>query len=631
MQNIRKINDDLYWVGSSDRKIDLFENVLPIPRGVSYNNYVLLDDQTVLFDTADRAVAHQFFENVAAALDGRKLNFVVVHHMEPDHAGTLEELLVRHPETVIVTNSKVVQMITQFFDFDLVDRVRLVNEGDTLCTGRHTLAFVMAPMVHWPEVMLSYDTADGVLFSADAFGTFGALNGNIFADEVAYTTEWVDDMRRYYTNIVGKYGVQTQLTLQKAASLDIKTICPLHGPILRTPREIGFILDKYDRWSRYQPEEKGVMIAYGSMYGDTEAAVGRLASMLAERGVRNIAVYDVARTDETLLVAEAFRWSHIVLAAPTYTNCIYGPMEHFLLDLRNHNLQNRSWVIIENGSWAPSSGRLMRAIVEPLKGSRFVNLALDNRQNEAGQALCVDLTIRSALKKEQIPALQHIADAVADEIVVPTAADPSLGHNVDTKSLFNLSYGLYVVTARHDGRDNGCIINTAMQLTDTPLQIMISVNKQNLTHDMILATRQFNLSLLTEQTPMEVIRHFGFQSGRKLDKFEKCEGEHRSGNGLLYVHKYTNAFISGRVVNTMDLGTHTLFVAEVVEAQTLGSEPALTYAYYHSHIKPKPAASAEKVSRWVCKTCGYVYEGDQVPADFVCPWCKHGASDFEKL
>ncbi len=629
MENNIKISEDIYWVGASDRSITLFENVLPIHRGVSYNNYLVLDEKTTLFDTADHAVGRQFFENIAAALNGRRLDYVVVQHMEPDHCATLEELLVRYPEVIIVTNSKAVQMITQFFELDLVDRVQLVAEGDTLTTGRHTFTFVMAPMVHWPEVMLTYDSTDHLLFSADAFGTFGALNGNIFADEVNYTTEWVDDMRRYYTNIVGKYGVQVQATLKKAQSLDIRTICPLHGPIIRTAGDIDFILDKYSKWSAYEPEEKGVMIAYGSMYGDTEAAMNKMAALLAARGVKHIAMYDVARTDETLLVAEAFRWSHIVLAAPTYTNGLYGPMEHFLNDLKSHNLQNRSWCIIENGSWAPVSGKLMRAIVEPLKGSRFVNTALEARQNEAGQTLTVDMTLKSSMKASQLPQMEQLVDAIAVEVAGQQKEEVAMG-NVDPKTIFRISYGLYVLTAREGDKDNGCIINTAVQLTSTPLQIMISVNKSNLTHDMVLSTGKFNLSLLTEQTPMNVIQHFGFQSGRTVNKFADCESEHRSVNGLLYVPKYTNAFISAHVIKTVDVGTHTIFIAEVTEAQMLSDERSLTYAYYQENIKPKVAATAGK-TKWVCKVCGYVYEGDELPDDFICPWCKHGKEDFEKV
>ena len=395
MHNIRKITDDLYYVGASDRRLALFENVYPIPRGVSYNSYVLLDEKTVLLDTADSAVSQQFFENVAAALAGRGLDYLVVNHMEPDHCALIEDLVLRYPDVRIVTNAKAATMIRQFFTFDVDSRLQLVKEGDTLCSGRHTLAFVMAPMVHWPEAMVTYDTTDKVLFSADAFGTFGALNGNIYADEVDFDRDWLDDARRYLVNIVGKYGMQVQAVLKKAATLDIQMICPLHGPIWR--KDIGFFIAKYDLWSRYEAEQHGIMIAYGSIYGHTAAAAERLASLLAERGVRNIAMYDVSHTDVSYLVSEAFRYSHIVLASSTYNNGIFTPMENLLLDLKAHNLQNRTVAIIENGTWAPVSGKLMRAIIDEMKNMTVIDQSL---------------TLKSAMKEDQADTLSAMADAI---------------------------------------------------------------------------------------------------------------------------------------------------------------------------------------------------------------------------
>ena len=395
MHNIRKITDDLYYVGASDRRLALFENVYPIPRGVSYNSYVLLDEKTVLLDTADSAVSQQFFENVAVALAGRGLDYLVVNHMEPDHCALIEDLVLRYPDVRIVTNAKAATMIRQFFTFDVDSRLQLVKEGDTLCSGRHTLAFVMAPMVHWPEAMVTYDTTDKVLFSADAFGTFGALNGNIYADEVDFDRDWLDDARRYLVNIVGKYGMQVQAVLKKAATLDIQMICPLHGPIWR--KDIGYFIAKYDLWSRYEAEQHGVMIAYGSIYGHTAAAAERLASLLAERGVRNIAMYDVSHTDVSYLVSEAFRYSHIVLASSTYNNGIFTPMENLLLDLKAHNLQNRTVAIIENGTWAPVSGKLMRAIIDEMKNMTVIDQSL---------------TLKSAMKEDQADTLSAMADAI---------------------------------------------------------------------------------------------------------------------------------------------------------------------------------------------------------------------------
>ena len=369
MQNIQPVTSDLIYVGASDRRTALFENVYPIPRGVSYNSYVLLDEKTALFDTTDASVASQFFENVQAALASRRLDYVVVHHMEPDHAATLMDLMLRYPEAMVVTTAKAAQMMEQFFGSKPA-QLQAVKEGDTLSLGRHQLVFTMAPMVHWPEVMMTYDTTDKVLFSADAFGTFGALSGNLFADEVDFEGEWLDDARRYFTNIVGKYGVQVQNVLKKAAALDIKMICPLHGPVWR--ENLGWFIGKHDLWSRYEPEDRGVVIIYGSIYGHTEAAALRLGTLLAQRGVKHIKAYDASRTHTSTLVAECWRASHIVLASSTYNNGIFTPVEELLHDLKAHCLQNRTWALIENGSWAPQSGKLMRAELEQMKDITIV-------------------------------------------------------------------------------------------------------------------------------------------------------------------------------------------------------------------------------------------------------------------
>ena len=378
MQNTQYITKDLIYVGASDRRLALFENVYPIPRGVSYNSYLLVDDMTVLFDTVDNAVAAQFFENVEAALYGRKLDYVVVHHMEPDHAATLMDLLLRHPDATVVTTAKAAQMMEQFFGVKPVN-VQVVKEGDTLTTGRHTLVFTMAPMVHWPEVMMTYDQTTGTLFSADAFGTFGALSGNLFADEVNFEHEWLNDARRYYINIVGKYGMQVQNVLKKvsaqpttssSATLDIQMICPLHGPVWR--ENLGWFIGKHDTWSKYEPEDRGVVIIYGSIYGHTEAAALRLGTLLSERGVKGIKAYDASHTHASKLVAECFRASHVVLASSTYNNGIFTPMESLLADLKAHAWQRRTVALIENGSWAPQAAKLMRAELEQMKDIAIV-------------------------------------------------------------------------------------------------------------------------------------------------------------------------------------------------------------------------------------------------------------------
>lgn len=395
----REIHPDLYWVGGNDRRLALFENMYPISRGVSYNSYVLLDEQTVLLDTVDRAINDLFFENIEHVLQGRKLDYVIVNHMEPDHCASLAELVLRYPDLKIVCNTKTLGIIRQFYRFDAEAHAHLVKEGDTLCTGKHTLTFVMAPMVHWPEVMVTYDTTDHILFSADAFGTFGALNGNLFADEVNFESEWLDDARRYYTNIVGKYGPQVQALLKKAAGLDIQIICPLHGPIWR--ENIAWFLDKYQHWSTYTPEEQSVVIAAGSVYGNTTNAAEILAGMLAERGVKNIAFYDVSNTHPSVLVSEAFRCSHLVFASSTYNNGIFTPMETVLLDLAAHNLQNRTVALIENGSWAPVSGKLMREVLGKMKNIQILDSSL---------------TLRSSMKEDQLASLESLADAIVKSL-----------------------------------------------------------------------------------------------------------------------------------------------------------------------------------------------------------------------
>ena len=395
MYCVKRINDDLFWVGGTDRRLALFENAYPIPRGVSYNAYLLLDEKTVLFDTVDRAITEQFFENIDALLKGRALDYVVVNHMEPDHCATLGEIVLRYPGVQVVCNPKTIPIIKQFYNFDIDSRAIVVKENDTLCTGRHTFTFLMAPMVHWPEVMVTYDTTDKTLFSADAFGTFGAMNGNLFADEVNFERDWLDDARRYYTNIVGKYGPSVQTLLKKASGLDIRTLCPLHGPVWR--EDISWYVDKYLTWSSYEPEEKAVMIAYGSIYGNTENAANILACKLAERGIRNIAMYDASSTHPSTIISEAFRCSHLVFASATYNGGIFSSMEHVLMDLKAHNLQNRTVALMENGSWGVLSGKQMREIIGSMKNMTVLDETV---------------TVKSALKEDQLVILEGMADAI---------------------------------------------------------------------------------------------------------------------------------------------------------------------------------------------------------------------------
>ena len=620
MHCTKKITSDLVWVVADDRRLAFFEGVYGVPEGVSYNSYLLLDEKTVLFDTVDKAVAHNFFENVAYALGGRKLDYLVVHHMEPDHAATIEDIALRYPEATIVCNAKIKDMLSRFFPTDLSGRVKLVKEGDTLSTGRHNLTFVMAPMVHWPEVMMSYDSTDGILFSADAFGSFGALNGRIFADEVDFMHDCIDEARRYYTNIVGKYGMQVQAVLKKAAGLDIKLVCPLHSFVWR--QGFGDFLEKYVKWATYEPEEKGVLIAYASVYGHTENAANILAAKLCDRGVK-VKMYDTSVTAPSFILSDAFKYSHLVFAATTYNAGIFSTMSQLLHEIAEHNLQNRKIALIENGSWAPTSGGLMRKLLEGLKGTEFIGDTL---------------TLKSALTEGQLADLDVLADAIAESVLPPkaepavTAAEGSMDgvFEVENAAFNKFSYGCEVLTTRVDGRDYGCIINTAGQITSSdPKKITISCIKANHTCDMVGKAGVFNLSILSEDAPYDLFKHFGFQSGRDVDKFASWPDELRTKNGLRYIGQHVNAVLSARVIDARDCGTQMLYIAEDVEAHVLSDKPSCTYGYYHAHIKPKKAPAAPEAEGWVCKVCGYFHEGAELPADFVCPLCKHGPEDFE--
>jgi flavorubredoxin/flavin reductase (DIM6/NTAB) family NADH-FMN oxidoreductase RutF/rubredoxin len=591
----------------------LFEGVYSLPDGVSYNSYLIMDEKTILFDTVDKAVGKVFFENVAHVLAGRKLDYVVVQHMEPDHSATLMDLLCHYPEVKVVCNAKTKNMITQFFDEDIGDRAILVKEGDTLFTGKHEFMFVMAPMVHWPEVMFTFDKTEKILFSADAFGTFGALNGALFADELDfYGSAYMEEARRYYANIIGKYGPQVQSALKKVGALDAQMICPLHGPVHR--RDFGAYIEKYRRWSSYEPEETGVLIAYASIYGNTANAAEILACRLRDAGI-TVAMFDVSVDATSKIVSSAFRYSHLVFAASTYNAGIFITMEELIRDLVLHNIQNRTVAFIENGTWAPQSGKLMKEMLSEQKNMKF----LDNL-----------ITLRSAIKDSQSEEMDALVGSIAATIDVPKVTEVPAGE-IENAALFTISYGLFVLTAKDGERDNGCIINTVTQITNTPKRISIAVNKGNLTHDMILKTGVFNVSVLTENSNFDLYDRFGLHSGKDVDKFKTFDATARSANGLLYVTEGVNALISGKVISAVDYGSHTLFVADLTEARKLSSEPSVTYAYYRKNIKPQPTAEQKKKKGWLCTVCGYIYEGDVLPPDYICPICKHGAEVFVRL
>lgn len=400
MQNVRLVTDDLYWIGYNDKRLHLFESMHPIPDGVSYNSYLLLDEKTVLFDTADSSVYEQFVENMEYVLDGRHLDYMIINHLEPDHAASINEVLVRHPDVKVVSTERS-RMLMHQFGYDVDENFVEVDEGDTMNFGKHTIAFVKAPMVHWPEVMVSYDATNGVLFSADGFGSFKSLDGALFADEVNFDKDWIDEARRYLVNIVGKYGPQVMALLEKAGTIDIKMICPLHGVIWRKPEDIGYIIDKYIHWATYNPEEKGVLIAYGSMYGHTELAAHILASKLVQKGMTNIRMYDVAETHVSYLIAEAFKYSHMALLAPTYNLNLFPPMQNFLDDMKRLNLQRRVVAVVENGSWAPQAGSIM---VDHFDGMKQMTVL--NEQP----------TIFSAVNDMSVNELDGLADSIIESM-----------------------------------------------------------------------------------------------------------------------------------------------------------------------------------------------------------------------
>jgi flavorubredoxin/flavin reductase (DIM6/NTAB) family NADH-FMN oxidoreductase RutF len=610
LRNFRSINSDVYWVGANNKRQDLFEGAFPLPSGVSYNSYLVLDEKNILLDCVDKSACGAFFENLDYLLKDKKLDFVVINHCEPDHLATLDELVLRFPEVKIIGNTQIIKMIKQFFDFDVDSRAVLVEEGDIISTGKHEFVFYFAPMVHWPEVMMTYDKTDKYLYSADAFGTFGTLNGNIFADECDFERDFLSEARRYYTNIVGKYGAQVQAALKKAATLDISAILPLHGPVWR--KNLGYILDKYQKWSTYTPEEEGVLIAYASVYGGTENAANILATKLAENGVKKIAMFDVSVTHPSFVLSEAFRLSHIVFAATTYNAGIFVSMETLLHDIAAHNLQNRTIAIIENGSWAAQSGQKMKEILSKLNEIKFLETTI---------------SLKSSVKEENLLQLQNLADEIVNSL-------PKNTQNSVQNPFTKITYGLFVLTARDGEKDGGCIINTVMQITDNPKRIEIAVNKSNFTHDLIVKSGKFNVSVLTTESKFDVFKRFGFQSGRNINKFAEFEqNSKRDGNNLYYITQDTNAYFSGKVISTSDFGTHSVFVADVEEAVVLSSIPSLSYQYYFDNIKPKPEikpAANRKKYVYICKICGYIYESDEeMPDDYICPLCKHGKADFE--
>ena len=593
-----KVTDDIKYIGVNDRKIDLFEGQYTVPNGMAYNSYAIIDEKIAIMDSVDAKFSHEWLDNISSALGKRQPDYLTVQHMEPDHSANVLTFTKTYPNAKIVSSQKAFNMMKNFFGTDFADKRIIVGEGDTLSLGKHNLTFVCAPMVHWPEVIVTYDSTDKVLFSADGFGKFGALD----ADE-----DWACEARRYYIGIVGKYGAQVQALLKKAKELDIEIICPLHGPVLK--ENLGYYINLYNTWSSYQPEDDGILIAYTSVYGNTKKAVDILAEKLKANGCPKVSVCDLARCDMAEAVEDAFRYSKLVLATTTYNAEIFPFMHEFIINLTERNYQNRTVAFIENGSWAPLAAKIMRSMLEKSKNLTFAENTV---------------TILSALSDTSLAAITSLADELSREYV---SMRGETANKNDLSALFKIGYGLYVVTSNDGKKDNGAIINSVTQVTNTPNRIAVTINKENYSHHVIKQTGIMNINCLTTEAPFSVFEAFGFVSGRNTDKFANCT-PNRSDNGLVFLPRYINSFMSLEVEQYVDLGTHGMFICSVTEARVISDKETMTYSYYHSNVKPKPQTEGKK--GYVCTICGYIHEGE-LGDDFICPLCKHPASDFEEI
>lgn len=593
------ISKEIHCIGVNDHKTDLFESQYAVPNGISYNSYLITDKKVAVMDTVDAAFTHEWLDNLETALAGRKPDYLVTHHMEPDHSASIALFLKNYPDTTLVATAKSFAMMRQFFGKNFEENGMVVSDGDSLPLGDHTLHFLTAPMVHWPEVIVSYEETEKILFSADAFGKFGALD---------FEEDWTDEARRYYIGIVGKYGRQVQALLKKAAALDIRTVCPLHGPVLK--EKLEQYLNLYNTWSSYAVETDGVVIAFTSVYGNTKRAVDRLVSGLRANGCPNIAVYDLARCDMSAAVADAFRYGKLVLATTTYNADIFPPMRHFIEALTERSYQKRTVALIENGSWAPLAAKTMREMLEKAPDITFSPTVVK---------------ILSAPNAESNRQLDALAKELCREYL---ARQDETANKNDLSALFHLGYGLYVVTSNDGKKDNGLIVNAVSQVTSTPNRIAVTINKENYSHHIIKQTGILNVNCLSTDAPFSLFETFGFQSGRTTDKFAGCKPL-RSDNGRIFLPKYINSFMSLKVVRYVDLDTHGMFIGEITEARVLSDRETMTYTYYQKNVKPKPKVEGKK--GYVCRVCGYVYEGEELPEDIICPLCKHGAADFEPI
>lgn len=593
------ISNDIKYIGVNDHDIDLFEGQYVVKNGMAYNSYVILDEKIVIMDTVDARFIHKWLDNIQNVLGSKRPDYLVIQHMEPDHSANIMNFMKTYPNAKIVASAKAFVMMKNFFGTDFLENKIVVGEGDTLSLGKHVLTFISAPMVHWPEVIVTYDSYDKVLFSADAFGKFGALD---------VEEEWTCEARRYYFGIVGKYGAQVQELLKKASALDIETICPLHGPVLT--ENLGYYLGLYDTWSSYAIETEGIVIAYTSVYGNTKKAVMMLAEKLKEKGCPKVVVNDLARCDMAKTVADAFRYGKIVLATTTYNAEIFPFMREFINRLIERNFSNRTVAFIENGSWAPMATKVMKGMFEKSKNLNYTENTVK---------------IMSSLNDKSMKELDALANELCQEYL---AHQDATANKNDLTALFNIGYGLYVVTSNDDKKDNGLIVNTVTQVTNSPNKVAVTINKQNYSHHIINKTGVMNVNCLSVDAPFSVFEKFGFCSGRNIDKFEN-EEVLRSDNGLVFLPRFINSFMSLKVEQYVDLDTHGMFICSINEARVINNLETMTYTYYQNNVKPKPNIGGKK--GYVCKVCGFVYEGDKLPDDYICPLCKHGASDFEEI
>ena len=570
-----KISQDIHYIGVNDHQVDLFEGQYVVPNGMAYNSYVIMDEKIAVMDTVDINFTHEWLDNLDDVLNGKTPDYLIVQHMEPDHSANILNFIKTYPDATIVANTKTFVMMDQFFDLDSSVKRLEVKNGETLSLGQHNLTFVFAPMVHWPEVMVTYDSKDKVLFSADGFG---------------------------------KYGANVQALLKKAATLDIQTICPLHGPVLT--ENLGYYLNLYNIWSSYGVESEGIVIAYTSVYGNTKKAVELLAEKLKEKGCPKVAIHDLARDDIAEAVEDAFRYGKLVLATTTYNADVFPFMKEFINHLTERNFQNRTVALIENGSWSPLANKTMKEMLSGCKNITFANNSV---------------TIKSAVKNDTIEAIDKLSDELCQNYI---AQSDDKANKHDMSALFKIGYGLYVVTSNDGKKDNGLIVNTVTQVSDSPNRVAVNINKQNYSHHVIKQTGKLNVNCLSVEAPFSVFERFGFQSGRTVDKFADFKPLY-SDNGLAFLPRYINAFMSLEVENYVDLDTHGMFICKVSEARVMSDKETMSYNYYQDHVKPKPNTEGKK--GFVCKICGYIYEGDTLPDDYICPLCKHGAIDFEPI